>query len=452
MMPTKSWMRRITWLTLLWTGLHAAAAAHAQDYTGTYESTQRWREGRRSYQMRFTLFLQRNRDAQIVTESLDTLPNADRDTVRDHGTIVEYLQRRRRVSHEGAWEVQRGELSLRMSTLEGDRLDGEYRGEMRGRDLVLSRMDADVYGTSRMVFTRRENGTTPGRPDTGDRFLGAYLFEKRWQTDGEDQQVRFTLNILRNRGVELVSELGGQDVLLNRDTLNRHGDILSYLQRRRRVVHTGSWETRGDRLQMHLTSLNGERVEGDYTAEFRGRDLVLTDYDERTYGTTRFVFRAMDSGRPRPPVLDPRPDPVPPRPDVPRATPEDHRVWRGSWETTLRIPGDAGRLQRLVQLFPDGNANITQQYIGGRDPNKSGEAIGALGSLFRLLSADQTIAVHFGKWDARGDTVTLRLDKVDRSSYPTVVTFRLVDGDLVPVSISQELYGKAAFRLTRRRE
>ncbi len=279
-------------------------------------------------------------------------------------------------------------------------------------------------------------------PAVALNITGKYEYTKRWSWREGDLRIKYTLDLKRDGRYELVSELSTDDKdRLPERAFEENGDILDILVRKRRAVEKGDWLRRGTTVSLDIAELDGRKRNGRYAAEWRRDALHLHDYPRNLYGRTDFELKPK---RFRPDwSSEGRPD----RPDRPDRPSDDERLF-GTWYTNIAIPGDDGRLIRMLELSSNGSAQITSMYSRrGYEPSVTSEGIERLGRIFGKLTKHMPGLIHTGKWDARGSEITVELDKLGRDRISDRLQFRLVRSDLVATGYSRDLYGSTQFVL-----
>ncbi|HKS40854.1 MAG TPA: hypothetical protein VJX74_09615 [Blastocatellia bacterium] len=310
-----------------------------------------------------------------------------------------------------------------------DRL--ELNGRSRGRNFTVT-FDAERRGPG--------GGMGPGGGNRDSDFIGTYRSNYGSQRGGTDTRLIRVLKIIDGGRVELVSRYQGRDPDLTRTDLSMHGTLLRDIRARKTIVHTGTWRSLGRRLEVTLTSLDGNRSPASMTLEFRNNnrdELVTTAWDRALYGSVGFEFKRNDS---------PDDDADQNQNQDPGQTP--NRL-AGTYSTRLQVPDSDGDIERSLQLLANGDARLTTEWMGGRTLRTSFRAQRELGRMIRDLENQRTITQN-GRWRFSNNQIIVDFDNLDRSRQQGSITFD-VRGftTLESVRMDQDMYGDRRFTLTR---
>jgi hypothetical protein len=186
----------------------------------------------------------------------------------------------------------------------------EFKGYSKRQQFSVT-FDSDLAG----------NNNPPSNYDSRDsQYVGTYRSSERTQRYNQDFTIIRVLRIKDDGTVELASRFKGGQPVVNRESLTKHGNLLSDIRDRRRVLHTGTWRTTGrGGLEVSLTTLDPEDRNDSAPATlrlaFRGTDrdnLQTLIWDKQLYGNTAFQFARITGDDPedtyqKPVDNDPRP-------------------------------------------------------------------------------------------------------------------------------------------------
>lgn len=307
-----------------------------------------------------------------------------------------------------------------------DRL--ELSGRNRGRDFSVT------------FDSERRGGGFPGG-NRGSEFIGNFRSSNGPLRSGFESKIVRVLKITDDRRAELVTRYQEREPELTRANLSLHGSLLRDVLARKRIAHSGTWRAFGRRLEVTLTSLDGDnRTRSQMTFEFRNNsndELVTIDWNRNDYGTFGFNFRRM--------VNDDEDDQD--QYGKPTTTPD--RL-AGTYWTRLQLPDSDGEIERTLQLSPNGDARLTTEWVGSPPPRISFRAQQELGRLLRRLEGQRSI-VHSGRWQFRNNQIVIDFDNLDRVREPGSMAFDIRGDTLESARVDQTLYGNRSFRLARRR-
>ncbi len=245
-------------------------------------------------QGRGTLRVQGQRDDQINRMTVD-LRRTGEFEIRSSGFNP--------VIFTGRWSRGRGfEIDL-------DITNGFGRDGARGRGTIrLSRGGferIDLNGETRrqtfsLSFVSDDSSSGPGpRPDSRrSEYVGAYRTSaySRWR--GDDYRLIWVLRIQEDGSAQISTRYRGTDPQVRRESLSFFGLVLQEVQRRRKVIHTGTWREVGRRLEVTLTNLDDrQRRECRFTFSFADRDrktLTTASWDRNYYGVSGFQFERIE--------------------------------------------------------------------------------------------------------------------------------------------------------------
>jgi hypothetical protein len=232
-------------------GLLLGVSIARADIPGVYSTTQRLDGG----SIKYTLSLRDNGDAELVSER-GGKTNPDRDSVRDYGRILYYLDDARTVSHTGRWSRQSGseeKFTVQLTDLDvgGDRrrAGATLSGSISRDRLRLQRWDERLYGArtqfefSRVSSGRDDRDRRIDRDPTGGRrpSLGV--------PSGGSDAIRETDYSARGAGTTRVGGTVAEDLRLRdvRVRLDRNGNAEVELRTRSgaRQVLRGTWKDSG---------------------------------------------------------------------------------------------------------------------------------------------------------------------------------------------------------------
>jgi hypothetical protein len=306
----------------------------------------------------------------------------------------------------------------------------ELNGRSRGRTFTVS-FDAE-----------RRTGPFPGGGGgRNSEFIGTYRSSYGSQRGGTDTRLIRVLKVLDDGRVELVSRYQGRDPDLTRADLTLHGSLLRDVRLRKKITHTGTWRAFGRRLDITLSDLDGTRVPARLSLESRNNDpneLVVTSWDRSLYGSTGFEFKRTDT---------------PDDDDVDQGGGQGQSPDRlaGIYSTRLQVPDTDGEIERTLQLFANGNARLTTEWVGGRTARISFRAQRELGRLIRDMETQRTVTLN-GRWQYRNNQVIVEFENLDRSRAAGTMTFDVRGfNSLESTRVDQSLFGDRSFSLTRTR-
>jgi hypothetical protein len=139
----------------------------------------------------------------------------------------------------------------------------------------------------------------PDEPDIRNSgYVGTYRSSERTQSGNREFTIIRVLRLHEDGNAELVSRYKGSEPVVNRETLTRHGNLLTDIRDRRSVMHIGTWRNapRGG-IEVALKALDpqgrNDSAPATLRLEFRGNDhdnLVMTGWDRQLYGNAAFQF------------------------------------------------------------------------------------------------------------------------------------------------------------------
>ncbi len=249
-------------------------------------------------QGRGTLRIQGQRDEQITRATVDLRRNGEFEI---------------RVLSITPWVFTGRWFGWRGYDVEVEITDGLGRDGARGRGTVrLSRGGGferiEITGeTRRQSFSISfvSGDSSPSRPDwrpdsRRSEYTGAYRTSaySRWR--GDDYRIIWVLRIQEDGSAQLSTRYRGTEPQIRRDSVSFFGLVLREVQRRRKVIHTGTWREVGRRLEVNLTTWD-DRQRGDtrfifYFADRDRKELTTVSWDRNLYGSSGFQFeRIADS-------------------------------------------------------------------------------------------------------------------------------------------------------------
>jgi len=258
---------------------------------------------------------------------------------------------------------------------------------------------------------------------------GSYDAEREVRDDRGRTTLRYTLQLSRGGRAEFVTEAVGRRPEVSRDTLARYGEVLHYIARRGRAVHTGTWEQRRGTVELSMDRIEGDRATGRWTAEAARQEVVVRGLDRALYGEREFRLRPRggdvdwDEGPSRPSEI------------------------AGDYEITRRWQDGRTRhaVRTVISLRRDGRAEIRTEIVAG-DPAADRDARRALGDVLGYLDR-QRRAVHEGEWEADGARVTLRMERLDGDRRAGTYRADWRRGELRLREVDRRLYGPMAQEL-----
>lgn len=243
-------------------------------------------------QGRGTLRIQGQRDEQITRATVDLRRNGDLEI---------------RVLSITPWVFTGRWFGWRGYDVEVEITDGLGRDGARGRGTVrLSRGGGferiEITGeTRRQSFSISfvSGDSSPSRPDwrpdsRRSEYTGAYRTSAQSRWRGDDYRIIWVLRIYEDGSAQLSTRYQGNEPQIRRDSVSFFGLVLREVQRRRKVIHTGTWREVGRRLEVNLTTWD-DRQRGDtrfifYFADRDRKELTTVSWDRNLYGSSGFQF------------------------------------------------------------------------------------------------------------------------------------------------------------------
>jgi hypothetical protein len=307
-----------------------ASIAHAGvDGTYSYEV-----EGRDGGTLRYTLELDRDGDATLITQSRDNF-SLRRESEKDFGALIRRMESGRRAVHSGRWERTRNrdEIKLKFEDLKADYdsfepmdVVADLDDDRDPRRIEFRTFRQGLYGRSpelrfeKLSNSNNNNGNANRRNDTavaiGAVALGAIIYEENRKANNRDRDldcggvgayysdyyfgnnnsngVRYTLNLRAGNQCDLILDpIGSWDY--DRAYVNDCGQIFGWMDRRSRVTCTGTYRRVGGRIVLDICEFsNGyrrERFNRSLCANITNNTLLFSDYDQGFWGTrTRLCF------------------------------------------------------------------------------------------------------------------------------------------------------------------
>jgi hypothetical protein len=317
-----------------------ASIAHAGvDGTYSYEV-----EGRDGGTLRYTLELDRDGDATLITQSRDNF-SLHRESEKDFGALIRRMESGRRAIHTGHWERTRNrdEIKLKFEDLKADYdsyepmdVVADLDDDRDPRRIEFRSFRQGLYGRSpelrfeRLSNSNNNNGSANRRNDTavaiGAVALGAIIYEESRKANNRDRDndfdcggvgayysdyyfgnnnsngVRYTLNLRSGNQCDLILDpIGAWDY--DRAYVNDCGEIFGWMDRRSRVTCTGTYRREGGRVILEICEFsNGyrrERISRRLCASVTNSTLLFSDYDQGFWGRrTRLCFGTTINTRP----------------------------------------------------------------------------------------------------------------------------------------------------------
>lgn len=247
-----------------------------------------------------------------------------------------------------------------------------------------------------------------------------------------DVVLRYDLDLHSTGRAELrVSSSRGRVSPRDRD-IQQFGTVLEVLERERQSVHRGDWSFDRGRVRVSLTNRNNRNVISQF--EFREGDTGLqpTRWDTRNYGARSLSFSRVRSH---------------PSAGVDRWEPHDRwsgEAFRGTWEARGFIGAGKGELVRRIVLDRGGRATIEWSRIRGTDERFDRREIDRFGQLLQRLEQTRSFR-HEGRFELRGSSVVLRLDRVGSDFVRSTLEFRIERDGLRLTSWDRRNYGSDGF-------
>lgn len=298
-----------------------------------------------------------------------------------------------------------------------------------------------IRATYSVTFDATPGGGGGNNPS--QEFVGVYRSVVQVREGREDYTLVRILRIKEDKTVELVSRFKGTEPQVNRNSIRRHGDLLQEIRDRKTIIHTGTWNVVGRRLEIYLTTLNGGREESRMTFELSNGNLNTIDWDKQTYGSEGFNFvrdeSADDEDTNQPPV---QPPPVQPPPVVDRSV--------GRYTALLQTPDTKGLVERTLELRADGRGSFSQRWSGISRPRFSTRDVAELGQVIVELEDRNGPVVHSGTWQEGGNNfLTFNFDRTFGARNPGAIVFEVRRDGLVPMQYDEKQFGNKQFLLSR---
>ncbi|HSV75268.1 MAG TPA: hypothetical protein VLH79_16050 [Chthonomonadales bacterium] len=224
---------------------------------------------------------------------------------------------------------------------------------------------------------------------------GAYVAERSVRDDRGSTTLRFALQLERGGRAEMITEAVGRRPQVSRDTLARYGEVLHYVARRGRAIHTGAWTERRGRVELDMDRIEGDRAGGRWVVEAARHEVVLRGLDRRLYGEGEMRLRPRFGGG-----VDWGPEAR-----RPHEVAGDYAITR-RWRDTRTEHA----VRTVISLRRDGRAELRTELLAG-DPSADQDARRELGDIVRLLDRTRSVT-HEGEWEADGGRVTLRMERL----------------------------------------
>lgn len=142
----------------------SATMALAKAGEGTYTATQAVSGYDSKGELRYTLRLTGNGDAELTCQRSGTV-ESDRYAIRDYGDIVTYLEHSGKTIQRGDWDIEGSHLYLTLNEMNdgrhGSDLKEKLSGRLNGNEITFDRYDSYFWGAkTRMVFRSSSSGSS----------------------------------------------------------------------------------------------------------------------------------------------------------------------------------------------------------------------------------------------------------------------------------------------------
>lgn len=194
------------------------------------------------------------------------------------------------------------------------------------------------------------------------------------------------------------------------------------------IIQTGTWTADGNKATVLLTKEGDKTIEKKYVFELKDKDMVAIEYDRLDWGTNGLtLLRAEGIGAAS--------ATAPAAPTAPAATAPAGTTATPVASTSGAFPGiylssspaaDASALLMMLELAADGNATLTNNYVG------------------------KGVVVETGTWSQTSDTTAVvTFTKQDDKNIQNVITFELNGDTLTATQYDQGLYGESGLQFWR---
>ncbi len=312
----------------------------------------------------------------------------------------------------------------------------------RGRMTFRRNGDLEKFNISgsgiRATYSVTFDATPGGGNNPSQEFVGVYRSVVQVREGREDYTLVRILRIKEDKSVELVSRFKGTEPQVNRNSIRRHGDLLQEIRDRTTIIHTGTWNVVGRRLEINLTTLNGGKEESRLTFEPSGGNLTTILWDKQTYGSEGFKFvrdeSADDDDTNQPPT---QPPPV-----------GDRLV--GRYTVSLQPPDTSGLIERTLELQSGGRATLTQSWSGVNRPRFSNRDVMELGQSILAFGQRNGPIVYSGTWQDGGNNfLTFNFERTFGSRTAGAIIFEIRRDGLVTSQYDENQFGSKQFLLSR---
>ncbi len=141
---------------------YLSAAAAAKQGEGTYTATQSVAGYDGKGELRYTLRLTGNGDAELTCQRSGTV-DSDRYVIRDYGDIVTYLEHSGKTIQRGDWDLEGSHLYVTLNEMNDGRhvsdLKEKLSGRVSGSEITFDRYDRYFYGDKTDLVFRRSSSS-----------------------------------------------------------------------------------------------------------------------------------------------------------------------------------------------------------------------------------------------------------------------------------------------------